>query len=29
MLNELSKKELVERIKNTDGTYGSLIINQI
>ena len=29
MLHELSKKGLVERIKNTDGTYGSLIINQI
>ena len=29
MLHELSKKGLVERIKNSDGTYGSLIINQI
>lgn len=29
MLHELSQKGLVERIKNSDGTYGSLIINQI
>lgn len=29
MLHELSQKGLVERIKNSDGTYGGLIINQI
>ena len=29
MLHELSKKGLVERIKNSDGSYGELKINQI
>lgn len=29
MLHELSKKGLVERIKNSDGTYGKLQINRI